>query len=110
MFIHTIIGGCYMKNHYVYKITHIETGCFYIGMRSCKTDISIDPYLGSGIIIKRFINKYGKEKNEGLVIRIADEFYYKDFLKSVAKLVRKDHIINGDNHWRFKRLQPNKLV
>lgn len=61
IFIYIIIGECYMKNHYVYKITHIETGCFYIGMRSCKADIAVDPYLGSGIIIKKFINKYGKE-------------------------------------------------
>ncbi len=55
IFIYIIIGECYMKNHYVYKITHIETGCFYIGMRSCKADIAVDTYLGSGIIIKKFI-------------------------------------------------------
>lgn len=61
-------------------------------------------------IIKDLFDNLDKEKNEGLVIRIKDEFHYKDFKKSVAKLVRKDHITNGDNHWRFKKLTPNKLL
>ena len=40
---------------------------------------------------------------------LASEFKYKDFKKSVAKLVRKDHIADGSNHWRFKKLIPNLI-
>ena len=41
-----------MKNHYVYKITHILTGHFYIGIRSCDCPIQDDKYMGSGDILK----------------------------------------------------------
>lgn len=50
-----------MKKHYVYKITHKTSNCYYIGIRSCEVEIGIDPYMGSGVLITRFINKYGKE-------------------------------------------------
>jgi hypothetical protein len=36
-----------MKNFYVYKLTHPETGQFYFGSRGCSCDISVDPYKGS---------------------------------------------------------------
>ena len=60
-------------------------------------------------IVKDLFDNLDKNKEEGLVIRLASEFKYKDFKKSVAKLVRKDHIADGGNHWRFKRLTPNLL-
>ena len=34
-------------NHYVYKTTD-QFGNYYIGVRSCKRDINIDKYIGSG--------------------------------------------------------------
>ena len=60
-------------------------------------------------IVKDLFDNLDKNKEEGLVIRLASEFKYKDFKTSVAKLVRKDHIADGSNHWRFKKLTPNKL-
>ena len=39
-------------------------------------------------------------KEEGYVVRISDEFSYKDFSKSVAKYVRKNHVKEND-HWFF---------
>jgi hypothetical protein len=49
------------KFHYIYKITRIDTGRFYIGMHS--TDDLEDGYFGSGKIITASIKKHGKEKH-----------------------------------------------
>ena len=59
--------------------------------------------------VKELFDSLDKTKEEGLVIRLASSFKYKDFKKSVAKLVRKDHIADGSNHWRFRKLTPNLL-
>jgi hypothetical protein len=47
---------------YVYKLTNVETGEFYIGMRSCWCLPEDDKYYGSGIRITHCIKKFGKEK------------------------------------------------
>lgn len=36
------------KHHYVYKLTDLDTGRFYIGKRSCSFPPDADPYRGSG--------------------------------------------------------------
>lgn len=46
-----------MNYHYVYKITIIETGQYYIGVRSCNVLPENDQYLGSGTIIRAFHRK-----------------------------------------------------
>jgi hypothetical protein len=38
--------------HYVYQITHIETGSFYIGSRSSKIHPTLDSYMGSMAVWK----------------------------------------------------------
>ena len=48
------------------------------------------------------------EKQEGFVIRLAGEFKYEDFSKSVAKFVRASHV-QTDDHWMFSEIVPNKL-
>lgn len=48
-------------NHYIYKITSLINGKYYIGCRSSKRGPIEDEYLGSGDWIKRSIRKYGKE-------------------------------------------------
>lgn len=47
------------KYHYVYKITRVKDGMYYIGMHS--TDRVDDEYFGSGTRIRRSIAKYGKD-------------------------------------------------
>jgi hypothetical protein len=54
-----------------------------------------------------FHEKYG-DKHEGYVVRVCDEFKYKDFGRSVAKYVRKNHV-QTDDHWMYKEVIPNKL-
>ena len=56
-------------NHYVYEITNNINGKKYIGKRSTHTSIDKDNYLGSGIAIKKAIEKYGKDKRRGLLSR-----------------------------------------
>lgn len=48
-------------NHYVYKITNKLNGKIYIGVRSCDCDIDKDPYMGSGVLIKKAIHTHGVE-------------------------------------------------
>lgn len=45
--------------HYIYKITNLINGKFYIGKRSCNGDAINDNYMGSGIGISKAIAKYG---------------------------------------------------
>jgi hypothetical protein len=48
---------------------------------------------------------------EGYVIRMAGSFTYGDFRRSVAKFVRKNHVANGENHWRAgKQIVPNLII
>lgn len=52
-------------------------------------------------------SKCGGEQ-EGYVVRLADEFLYKDFDKSVAKYVRPNHV-QTDDHWLSKPVVKNEL-
>lgn len=61
-------------------------------------------------IIEAF-SKYENE-NEGYVIRIADEFNYADFRKSIAKYVRpqfREMVNNSHGHWISKKVEVNGL-
>jgi len=53
--------GTRKKYHYIYKTTNLLSGRYYIGMHS--TDDLNDGYLGSGTLLRRSINKYGKENH-----------------------------------------------
>ncbi len=46
---------------------------------------------------------------EGYVVRLAGEFHYKDFRRSVAKYVRANHVVHHDGHWSNRPVTPNKL-
>jgi len=45
---------------------------------------------------------------EGYVIRIADEFSYGNFRKSIAKYVRKNHIQDVVHNWKHQPIVQNK--
>jgi hypothetical protein len=51
--------GTRKKYHYIYKTTNMLSGRYYIGMHS--TDDLNDGYLGSGTLLRRSINKHGRE-------------------------------------------------
>lgn len=59
-------------------------------------------------IIKSLYTKNDYENKEGYVVRLKDSFHYRNFNKSVAKYVRKDHVRTSE-HWIKKSLEPNKL-
>lgn len=47
---------------------------------------------------------------EGYVVRLADEFDYRDFRRSVAKFVRKGHVQTGKHWMHGRRIEPNGLA
>jgi hypothetical protein len=49
------------KHHIIYKTTCLVTGRFYIGMHS--TDDLTDTYLGSGIRLRRSVEKHGADQH-----------------------------------------------
>ena len=49
------------------------------------------------------------DRKEGYVVRLADEFRYRDFKSSVAKYVRRDHVTTH-GHWMRSRLVLNGLL
>ena len=68
-----VVSGCQRKidfnldlsdglNHYVYKITNLIDGHYYIGKRSCRSEVENDTrYMGSGKGILSAIYKHGKD-------------------------------------------------
>lgn len=76
--------------------------------------INLVPVLYKGIwneeIIKQCYSgesKYGIEQ-EGYVVRLAESFQYKNFDQSVAKFVRKDHVVTN-KHWKQQEIIKNQM-
>ena len=59
-------------NHYVYEITNLINGKKYIGKRSCKCPVKEDKYMGSGTLLKKAIEKYGKENFKKEILQICE--------------------------------------
>lgn len=70
------------------------------------------PVLYDGVFdVRRIQNLFSAkdaEIKEGYVVRLTESFHYRDFNKSVAKYVRKDHVRTSE-HWLKKQLEVNKL-
>lgn len=45
---------------------------------------------------------------EGYVVRVADSFHFNEFAHSVAKWVRKNHVVT-EQHWMHAEIVPNGL-
>ena len=73
------------------------------------------PVIYRGIYTKYIHNIFLKEygaTHEGYVIRLADEFKYGDFRKSIGKYVKPEFrqaINNSHGHWISKKIEKNEL-
>ena len=62
--------------------------------------------------VKRALDGSAKSQlggdREGYVVRLAADFHYRAFRRSVAKYVRKNHVTT-DDHWKTREVVPNRL-
>lgn len=77
-------------------------------------DIPMVDVLYSGIWDEKIAREIWQEKYngcemEGFVVRLANEFSYANFRKSVAKFVRANHV-QSNQHWMKQRVTPNKII
>lgn len=91
-----------------------KTTCEYAQIIGCETV----PVIYQGIydrkkIIKAF-EEYDKHTpSEGYVVRLADEFSYSDFRRSVGKFVKPEFrqaVNNSHGHWISKKIETNELL
>lgn len=77
-----------------------------------KLNITPAPVLYRGAfnidVLKKLAVSLDVEKQEGFVIRVVDEFDFKDFETKTAKWVRKGHVQTAA-HWMHQEVIPNKL-
>ena len=85
--------------HYNYKITNIETGEFYVGVRSCKCEIEDDKYMGSSSI---WTKAYIKEHKDVLKKEIEEKNY--------KTLISVDGGVNEENISILKEKNVDILV
>lgn len=78
------------KFHILYRTECLITNKFYIGVHS--TDNINDGYLGSGLILKRSILKYGKDKHIRTIISLFNN--RAELLKEEKNIVNKTIISN----------------
>lgn len=76
------------KYHYIYKITCLKNGRYYIGMHS--TDNLEDGYMGGGKKIKNSIKKHGKDEHEKEVLEFFEN--REDLVNREIQLVNEELI------------------
>lgn len=91
--------------HFIYKTTNCLNGKYYYGAHSTKN--IDDEYLGSGVALKKAIQKYGKENFYREIIEFCngeDEMYLKEE-KIVAEHYKKNECYNmnvgGKGGWNY---------
>ena len=75
-----------MKNYYLYEIKNNINGKIYVGIRGYDGDISQDPYMGSGLILKRSIKKNGIENFTKTILKTFDS--WQEARKAEREIVR----------------------
>lgn len=85
-----------MKNDYyfIYETTNLINGMKYRGMH--KTKNINDNYLGSGVIVRKSIKKYGKENFKREILEFCDS--YDDLIELEKKYVNNEWVKNRDNY------------
>lgn len=72
------------------------------------------PVLWTGIWNEAAISAFSlpeySDEREGYVIRLADQFAYSDFRKSVGKFVREGHVDESRHHWAREQMIENALA
>jgi len=56
--------------HYVYKITHEDSGCWYIGIRSSSKAPLEDRYMGSGTVISELVSEAPEEFTKRILVQV----------------------------------------
>ena len=90
--------------HYTYKTVNLQTGDFYLGVRSSKKSPEEDPYLGSGIRITNAIKKHGRSSFKKEILAT---YPSRAAANDAEKLLIEKHlgdtncynIANGGNGW-----------
>ena len=89
-----------MRYYYIYQIVHIETGKFYVGMRTSKVTPELDTrYWGSGTWIKRAIRQHGRDafRKDILVSGIRDS----DELARIETLIVTQELVDYEGSYNL---------
>lgn len=91
---------------YIYSITHLTTGCIYIGKHRHRAGESFDSYFGSGVRLAGAVAREGREAFHKAVVEFVSN-------EEEAKLREHDHIEamvrSGQEHYNVALTMP-KLV
>lgn len=87
-----------MKKYYIYKITNILNGKFYIGKRE-HIDPNSDKYMGSGVLIKAAIKKYGICNFKKQILYIVNS---KKELDDLEKQIVNEEFVNRDDTYNIR--------
>ena len=77
-------------------------------IRNLWTGKGVYPTYSSPTVRRQFPEDFEACTAEGYVVRLAEKFHYDDFSKSVAKMVRKNHVSTPTN-WMTMFVVPNQL-
>lgn len=85
------IGSNTHMYHYIYKILNEDNGKYYIGRRSSKCPPDVDPYMGSGKVLKQAMQKHN---NFTKTILYTCETY-EELVKLESDIITEDMVSDG---------------